>query len=336
MTTTNLNNFNHDCTDFTELTTYKAKEQSKVPFMNWWWCATIVGALPCIVTNLLFSKEPMKLSRVQLPSVTSMSNEMTRVDMTEVALHPLPIGGQNYQRVPLNAIPISHDLKITTDITHKNPEDFVHRHFDLNKHAYMNDVIDDYTWHRNHDEIPSNILDQKNNDVVQGILANEYLDVEHITGNVHIPTVIVACKELTGMLEDTIRHFKVTTNRRLARSERNYWFGRYVLPRVINHLNNDVKFVVDGDNIQITAQEIIYRFFENSGRCLPHQHILTEYDTADIDELHRRCLKPVIWHDYHHVPWEVKSVFWDEKCVALGNFLFQFPSQELNTSTLQQ
>jgi len=322
---TNTNN------EFDSLSSNNLNNRKTTTMFSWWWCATIIGIIPTVVANILFKKVEPRITRPQLPSVTSAMST-TQLDVgTGTRNHLLGINPTVNFVAPV--VPNIGEVNITTPLTARNTNDFIWHDIQINQHPYINDVIDHYDHHVNHGEIlPIADQQQKNQDTLTFLRNNDYLEVKHIACSLHIGTIVQATKELMPMLEETRKHFKCTTNTRLSRSEINFWFGKFILPKVLAHLSNDKKFNVDGHNIAMTAQEIIYYYFERTGRVLPHRHLLTEFYPDDIQRISQLCILPHYYTDHNNQMWEIEGPFLKPEIIELGRCLFQFPSPELYTA----
>jgi len=325
--------FSHTDNEEDKNSKFELGNRKSQPFLSWWWCATIIGIIPTVVTNLLLTKNEPVLPRPIFPSVTGMITTHTHLDVptgTRKSDNPLnPTNNYNRQ-----AIPLSPHQNIQTKETLQDPEDFYFHTVQLETHPYICDVMDIYQQYCATNVICEEDLEEDNNEAYFWLDHNERIETHHLSCALHIPTIMEATKELTPMLEEIRRHFKCTTNTRLSRSQLNFWFGKFVLSKVMAHLSNDKKFIVDGHNLALTAQEVIYYFLNRTGRTLPHRHLLVEYDASDIYTLHDMTSRHCYYLDRNEKAWDLSGPFIKKGHYALGKCLFQFPTAELFTATV--
>jgi len=320
--------------ELNDMAKYTVNDQSTHPFASWWWCATIIGAPIVCVLNMLLSKKNPTALRVQHNSIDSVfSGPLTQeVNYENVSLNPLA-PPQNF--VP-NPLPNISEISVTSDILKKRPEDYVDVTYTIHDHPYINDLLADYDWQVIHGIVAAiDHLEEPNQDMV--LACTQRNTTSQHRYYIHIPTVITATRDLFGLLEDARKHFKANCNRRLSRQEINYYFGKHMITKVINHLSNDNKFQIDGINMYATAQEVIYLFLQSSGRVLPHRHLLDDDSSMDdLEWVHPGVILPVYWEDNFGKTWELEGPFVKAHVLALGGCLFQFPTAELITVTLLQ
>lgn len=299
----------------------------KKPFMNWWWCATIVGAIPCVVTNLLFKKNSIPVSRPKLEPVRSMFAHHTTVDLATGQIIAKPahyiVQPTNYVGVPTPLGPVN----LTGDVSQSNMRHYVKVDYRIKKNPYQDTVLRVMNWHLQQQEIkdaqPELTLKLK----------PDMIKAHTVTKTIHIPTVLLATRELTPLLEESFRHFTVKSDRRLSVTERMFAFGQMMLPKVISHLATNTKFLAPPGVIYYTASEIIYLFLKKSGRSLPHIHLINDYSLDEVEDLQRLTRRPRLWTDDIGRVWEVTSPILKERMSTLGECLFQFPGVELKANT---
>jgi hypothetical protein len=312
-------------------TTYEVGKGERRPFASWWWCATIIGIIPTIILNSLLTKVRPETKRVVHPPINSVL-ERTWLNADNKVISIAPIFSMNWNPpvvVPKNVVDIVSDIKS------KQPDDYIIQDYNVSDHPYLEDVWTDYDHQSNEQVIP---LEDSSN--VKNLALEQELfqkcTAHVVSHKLHLPTIIQATKELFSLLEDSRRHFKVTTNRKLSRQEINYYFGKHMISKVVAHLNNNPDCQVDGINIYATAQEVIYLFLRSSGRTLPHRHLITEENYEDIEYLYNKAIDPVMWEDNFGQQWELEGYFIEAHMLALGRCLFQFPTAELITDAFTQ
>ena len=115
----------------------------------------------------------------------------------------------------LPAIPAPTRVEIETDIASKRPEDFTDVRYLIHNRFYFKQMYDQFLYHGLKNEIQN--VDEEFNHYRE--VHTISLDSQIVTQRIHIPTVMLACKELTATLEDARRHFKCTTTARLSRTD---------------------------------------------------------------------------------------------------------------------
>lgn len=125
------------------------------------------------------------------------------------------------------------------------------------------------------------------NDMQNILLADSALQQQYNVP-IHIPTVDLACSELTPYMEEVYRHLKINFGEKLCSTERSYFFGLYVIPKILTHLTTFDKFQYHEETLNETAHQIIYTFLNNSHRILPFMPLGDKYDADDITNLEYR------------------------------------------------
>jgi hypothetical protein len=99
-----------------------------------------------------------------------------------------------------------------------------------------------------------------------------YAEVEVMT-----KTVERCVLELSGYLESSFRCFRVEAGRRVFRPEKSYYWGRSVLPKVVDVLSTREHYQVNS-NLTATAVCVVTSFLRNTCRAQPHINLMREID----------------------------------------------------------
>lgn len=307
---------------------FSFKPETK-PMMNWWWCATIVGAIPCLITNLLFKKKTQPLKRLVHTSINSGLQNIIVSPQDFHLVNPLPSPVLPLGYVAPLPVPVV-EINYENPNTAMNNEDYMNVIYPVRTNPYAYDVSEFIIQCANtqayHDQSPTDYQQRTS----LGIMANTIVNYQY---TIHIPTVLNCCKELTPLLEESRRHFVCKTEIRLSRAQINFYYGRMMMPKVITHLTtNSIKFHTTAHNLQATAQEVIYFFLKHSNRILPHVHLISQYDTVSVDDLLYMTRHPRKWTDSDGFVWEIESPLFGERITLCRRCLFQFPTAELNST----
>jgi len=302
------------------------------PFISWWWLAPIITAIPTIIINLLLEKRtPTPIRPPDLHIVDELHSSTHANGRPEIIFRHMVNNPPLFINPPI--VPPT-EIDVISKIEHKQQEHYERLTYDVPQHPYLTQLMNDYTSLRQagyftHEEIDSE-PNQDLNAYVQHLMNTEITPIE---ATVHLPTISIACKEMYSYLEDVRKHFRVHTNRRLSRTEINYYFGKYVLPKVISHLSSDDKFQVDGTNIAMTAQEVIFMFLKTSGRQLPFNSLLCDEDTAikDIERVVQYGIHNTYWIDNLGMQWELSGPLVSKVVCPIARCLFHYPTQNLCT-----
>jgi len=324
------NNLNSNV--LSEKCTYEVSKGESRPFLSWWWCATIIGAIPTIIINSLLSKVKAGTKRVDHESVDSCFDERYAYQ------------NANYEVVSNKPFFVTHNsptqvnrskFSIKSDIKDHRPQDYMEHRILISDHSYVEDLLNDYSTQVTAGVIcQQDDLDKRNRKVYEELVT--MCTCHERKFNLHLPTILTATRELFGLLEESRKHFKATTNRRLSVQEINYYFGKHMMPKVVSHLSNNPDYEVDGLNIYATAQEVIYLFLRSSGRALPHRHLMTDECLSDIEVIVDKVVLPWMYTDYSGETWELRGTFVKTHTLALGRCLFQFPTAELISDAYTQ
>lgn len=318
-------NYTNTITDLREKIPSTQPTKPKL-FMSPWWCLTVVGIIPVVITDwvLKLRKHPVVTSRPQIPSVKLLG---------DLVVHDHDKGGlkSSVPVVPLNGtvlppLPVPTTFNVTSPIDSKRTEDFVKVDYDTPKNLYALETVQHAEWAIAKHETTKT----KETGLNQVKVMSQ--DIDHVSKTIHIPTVSLACRELTPMLEDARRHFVCRTNVRLSRSEINYFFGRHMLPKVMSHLSSNTKFVVGDLALQYTACEVIYMFLKITHRTLPAYHLTVDHELDGVESVLEAVRNPKIWHSYSGEKWELTGRFIKKKNLPFSRWLFQFPTPELSTT----
>lgn len=321
-------NYTNTNSDVGKLCHYDVKPKTE-PFVSWWWCATVFGILPTVILNTLFTKKQLQPTRPKfLPINTMIAHCNINPNTYKVEsnmnrqLQPAP----NLAPVPVLPMP---NVDLNSPIDSKQLTDYVTCKYKIWESAYARDVLLTYQHHVSNDG-----MEKDNNNIAHEIMTTA---IQHqvVHRTIHIPTVVLACRELTPLLEESRRHFICRCDRRLSRSEINYHFGKHMLPKVLNHLVTNTKFTVGPTQINETACEVIYLFLANSHRVLPHMHLMNNYESLDIEYVYEKVRNKVYYTDFKGNEWEIESPLFRKTKSLLAQCLFQFPSPELNSSIAQ-
>jgi hypothetical protein len=100
---------------------------------------------------------------------------------------------------------------------------------------------------------------------------NDYSNVTRTYHNVliHMPTVSQCYTANACYLETNCRNFRLTLSHKPTPSEKTYFFGRSVLPRILNHLQSREAYQYTGETLLATACSVIYLFLMETHRALP-------------------------------------------------------------------
>jgi len=301
------------------------------PFLNWNWCWTGVGAIACLITNVILGlkKHPVPTTRPKFIGHIQPFNggihKSLELDVTSVVAINPPL---NY--APL-VQPIKHVIDLEDDINNTDVDHYVD--VDYIRHvSVVADLCSKHIQHAMQDGVipPIDQLSESDKTIFHEIdhVATQLLPLA--TRTIHIPTVLLAAKELTPMLETSIRHFKCTTTVRLSRSELNYFFGVTMLPKVLLHLTANTKFKVTNENLSYTACEVLYNFFDATNRVQPLYHLIDHYSIEDYDQIALIMKNQCIYKDWNNRKWLLTGRFIEEKLSLLNPCLFQFPTPGLN------
>jgi len=115
------------------------------------------------------------------------------------------------------------------------------------------------------------------------VLRGKFLtNFEYRSDSVHIATVDLATTALYPYFESMFKNLRFKLNRRLTASERTYWIGRFVLEKIVTHLQSKKEYVYNVGNIQSTAMCVYYNYLQMTSRCPPLIDINNAFDVDDM------------------------------------------------------
>lgn len=110
--------------------------------------------------------------------------------------------------------------------------------------------------------------------------------IYNVSAKLHKPTIDIATKELSFILYNRYKQFQVLRKEaKVTRTEKSYWFGLAVMPVVLEHLVNNVRYELDSKNLGYTAMEVIYQFLTQQHLPLPNINLLELMGTEERDDI---------------------------------------------------
>lgn len=103
--------------------------------------------------------------------------------------------------------------------------------------------------------------------------------------HIHIPTLKVLTIECQPFLHNLYNHFHTYMDgRKLTKSERNFYFGKYAMEHVIQQMYTHKEYNYTSENAQALAQFVIYEWLRSASLELPYMDLMNHMNKNDIEQ----------------------------------------------------